>query len=81
MKTTTVHTIVISATENLHVRSLNQLWDLGLSRELAAVQRALLLNTCRIVRYFLYHQEESGEPLLDLWRKNVVSFPFFMVFK
>ena len=26
-----------------------------------------LLNTCRIVRFFLDHQEEGGQLLLDLW--------------
>ena len=65
VKTTIVHPNVISDTGNVHVRCVSQLRDLGVVRVLAAVQKAVLLNTCRIVRSFLDHQEESGQPLLD----------------
>ena len=52
VKTTTVHPIVISATGNVHVRCVSQLNDLGVARVLAAILKAILLNTCRIVRSF-----------------------------
>ena len=71
VKSTTVHPIVISATGN--VRKLK---DLGVARLLVAVQKAVLLNTCHIIRSFLDHQVESGQQLLDLRYENVASFQF-----
>ena len=65
VKSTTVHPIVISATGNMHIRYVSQLKDLGVARVLAAVQKAVFLNTFRIVRPFLVHQE-GGQPLLEL---------------
>ena len=67
VKPTTVYPIVISATEKLHVRCVSQLKDLSVARVLAAVKKAVLLNTCRIVRTILDHQEECSQPLLDFW--------------
>ena len=80
VKSTTVHLIVISATGFMHVRCLSQLKNLGVARVLAAAQKAVLLNTCRIVRSFLDPQEEGGQPLLDLWLRKRRQFSIFYGF-
>ena len=75
VKSTTVYPIVISTTGNVHVRCASQLKDPGVDRVLAAVQKAIVLNTCRIVPSLIIRKKGANR----FWtsgRKKLPAFHF-----